>query len=174
MGGGRSNIASGAYSVVSGGLDAVASLHGEEAKSSGKFNIDGDAQTRKFILRNRSQGSSFVNLYLNGISSEIIIPENCSWFYSIKVIARNADDIETAAYEFKGAIERSNLVTIALGDLKTVLHEDNEQWDCDINIIDDEILRITTICDIDQNFVYWVAYAEIVQVIVPSTVPSYS
>jgi len=177
VGGGYDNTASGLYSTVNGGLEAVASLYGEEARSSGKFNIAGDAQTRKFILRNKSQGTNSVLLYLNGSSysqSQMIVPENASWFYSIRVIGRNADDVETAAYEFKGAIERSPLLTAILGDTKTIIHEDNSNWDCYIDTLNDETLSVYTICDSNQNDVYWVAYAEIVQVIIPSNVPSYS
>jgi len=174
VGGGRSNSASGSYSTVGGGKDAIASLYGEEARSSGKFNIAGDSQIRKFILRNKSQGAVFTSLYLDGTSSEIVIPNNSSWFYSIKVIAKNADDIETAAYEFKGAIEKTLLSTIILGDTKQVVHEDNANWDCNVSIINDQILRINTISDTNQDNVYWVAYVEIVQVIVPSVSPSYS
>lgn len=177
VGGGYDNTASGLYSTVNGGLEAVASLYGEEARSSGKFNIAGDAQTRKFILRNKSQGTNSVLLYLNGSSysqSQMIVPENASWFYSIRVIGRNADDVETAAYEFKGAIERSPLLTAILGDTKTIIHEDNPNWDCYIDTLNDETLSVYTICDSNQNDVYWVAYAEIVQVIIPSNVPSYS
>ena len=175
--GGRDNTASGKYATVVGGIDGVASLYGEEARSSGKFNTSGDAQIRNFILRNKTSNNHIVNLFLNGSTQEIVVPENSTWVYTIKIVGRNASDTESAGYKIEGVIESSPLGALLLSKSKTVLAEDNANWDVDVSIDEtgaSPIFRITTTVESDQNDVSWVAYVEVVQVIAEASIPSYS
>jgi hypothetical protein len=174
--GGRINNASGQYATVVGGIDGVASLYGEEARSSGKFNTSGDAQIRNFILRNKTSNNHIINLFLNGSSQEIVVPENSTWVYTIKIVGRSSSDTESAGYKIEGVMESSPLGTLLLSESKTVLAEDNANWDVDVSIDEtgaSPIFRITTTVESDQNDVSWVAYVEVVQVIVTASTPSY-
>lgn len=176
VGGGQNNTASGQYATVVGGKDGVASLWGEEARSSGKFNTNGDAQIRNFILRNKTSNNHIVNLFLSGSSQEIVVPENSTWVYTIKIVGRSASDTESAGYKIEGVMESSSLGTLLLSESKTVLAEDNANWDVDVSIDEtgaSPIFRITTTVESDQNDVYWVAYVEVVQVIATASTPSY-
>jgi hypothetical protein len=172
IGGGSSNVASGTNSSVTGGSDAFASLYGEDARASGKFNVAGDAQVRRLVMRGQTNNSSLVNLTLDGISQRLLIEPNTTWAYTIMVVARNVNTIDSAAYKFEGLLERSPLTTTKLGEVKTVLFEDSTPWDINTAVSSNELqLRATQSTFTGQ--VYWVANIEIVQVRVPSPSPSY-
>jgi len=157
---------------VSGGAEAIASLYGEEARSSGKFHSQGDAQARRFVLRNTTTTSLLQTLYLDGISQSITVPDNSTWHYTVKIVARNTTNVESAGYTIDGIVERNSLSTILLAENKNVLYTDNLAWDTDINIENGEF-HINVTGD-DESTIYWVAYVEVIQVVVPIDVPSYS
>lgn len=171
IGGGAGNVVGARMSTIIGGYYAKTGMYGESARASGKFVNVGDAQIRDVILRNDTSESNSVNLYLNGVNEEITIPANTSWYYDIDVVARNGDDVETNGYNFRGVIERSALATLILSNAnKTIVYEDNVNWDCNITVTgeNEEILSITGDVEAGQNQVYWVAHAKFVQVTIPS------
>jgi len=78
--------------------------------------------------------------------------------FKIMVTARDNTTGDCAAYLFKGIIKRdaSNNTTLVDSN-KTVLHEDDATWDCDVNADDtNEALRLTVTGDAD-NVVQWAA-----------------
>lgn len=167
--GGRFNTASGSYSTAF-GFKAAATLRGEVAASAGSFQSAGDAQSRRLILRNSTAASESVNLYLDGSSTEMVVPTGATWFYTIRVVARDLDQDESAGYKFEGLVENSSIGATLLGTIKTVI-EDNANWDADVSVDtvgSDEVLRISCSVESGQTGVFWVAEAEIVQV-VPSS-----
>jgi hypothetical protein len=166
LGGLDNYITTYASGVTIGGISGVASLHCEQTYSAGSFNTAGDAQTRKFILRGRDNTSSTVNLKLDGNTSGsqyLYVPPWTSWYFTIKVIGRRNGawgssstsnfESETAAYRFEGVIENrsnngfSNCVILPdANSIKTVIHEDDAGWDCNISIqqiSNDPYLNIT-------------------------------
>jgi len=127
-------------------------------------------------LRNKTSNNHIINLFLNGSSQEIVVPENSTWVYTIKIVGRSSSDTESAGYKIEGVMESSPLGTLLLSESKTVLAEDNANWDVDVSIDEtgaSPIFRITTTVESDQNDVSWVAYVEVVQVIVTASTPSY-
>ena len=82
--------------------------------SNGNFSTDGDAQTSLFILRGFSSDDSISELYLDGESSKLVLKNNTSCFFTVKLLAR-ASDGNTAAMVVDGAAKRgSNASTIRL------------------------------------------------------------
>jgi len=178
-----------------GGASGVASLYGEQAYSAGSFNNAGDAETRKFILRGRDNTSTTVNLKLDGNTSGIqylYVPPWTSWYFTIKVVGRRNGGwgsgstsnfpSETAVYKFEGGIEnRANdgfsncFILPDAASTKTVIHEDDAGWDCNISIeqfSNDPYLNIACSYNSASEDVYWVASVEVVQVSVPIQGPS--
>jgi len=177
IGGGAFNTASGTNSTVLGGINGVASLFGEDARSSGRFTADGDAQVRRFILRNiTSTTRTVASLFLDGVSSQLVIPPNTTWLYEIRVVGRSVQSINSSSFVFQGMIERSPLTTTLLGATRNTIANDwNPAFNPTLTVSSNGIVTITTTQDLLQaGEIYWVAYAEIVQVTVPGTVPSYS
>lgn len=178
IGGGAFNTASGTNSTVLGGINGVASLFGEDARSSGRFTADGDAQVRRFILRNRTSRSlTSVNLFLDGVSSQLVIPPNTTWLYEIRVVGRSVQSINSASFVLQGMIERSPLTTTLLGATRNTIATDyNTGFVPTVTVSSTGVVSINAVQDLftETGEIYWVAYAEIVQVTVPGTVPSYS
>jgi hypothetical protein len=176
--------------VTVGGISGVASLHCEQTYSAGSFNDAGDAETRKFILRGRDNTSTTVNLKLDGNmsgSQYLYVPPWTSWYFTIKVVGRRNGGwgsgstsnfpSETAVYKFEGGIEnRANdgfsncFILPDAASTKTVIHEDDAGWDCNISIeqlSNDPYLNIACSYNSASEDVYWVASVEVVQVSVP-------
>lgn len=76
--GGSANIASGNYSVAS-GLESSAVLYGAKAHASGKFSVAGDAQNLTLVARRDITGTAASNLYLDGSSAFLAIPNDTCW-----------------------------------------------------------------------------------------------
>jgi hypothetical protein len=171
VGGGEGNTASGDYSIAM-GLEAVATVYGEEARSSGQFNTPGDAQTRRFILRRIiTDVDSLLSVRGNATTDEIVISSESTWLYTIKVVGRHSADQMSFGFKLEGVIERTPLDTFLLGNTKTVIYRDNVNIDC--NFRGDAFPGLQIELSNATNY-YVVADVEIVQVSVPSTIPSYS
>lgn len=191
--GGLANTISDNYSVL-GGVSGVASLFGEQAYSAGTFHVAGDAETRRLILRGRDTTSSPIHLKLDGNmsgSKYLYVPSWTSWYFTIKVVARrnigwsNSSTSnftgETAIYKFEGAVENKSNDGVSCSILpdptgtKTVVHEDDAGWDCNISILyngSDPYLDIECSYDHTTEDVYWVASVDLVQVRVPIKGPT--
>lgn len=82
--------------------------------SNGSFSSPGDAQTSLFILRGVSQSNTLTELYLDGNNSKLILQNNTSYFFNVKLLGRDASGY-TAAMVVDGAAKRgSNASTVKL------------------------------------------------------------
>jgi hypothetical protein len=73
--------------------------------SNGFFNSPGDAQTSLFILRATSASDAPTELYLDGASSKLILQNNTSYFYNVKLLGRDGLG-KTVAMVVDGAAKR--------------------------------------------------------------------
>lgn len=100
-----------------------------------------------------------ITMYVDGIATERFnIRAQCALTFKIMVTARDNTSGDCAAYLFDGLIKRdgSNNTTLCASN-KTILHEDDDTWDCDIAADDtNEALQITITGDVDNN-VKWAA-----------------
>ena len=96
--GGSGNIASGALSTVSGGGGALAINYGEDAYGSGTFATPGDAQLSNFIMRTLTTNAIQTELFLDGSSQRIILPDNTHMGCQIDIIARQSGGTASAFF----------------------------------------------------------------------------
>lgn len=191
VGGGGHNLSSGVASTITGGMEGVSHQHGEEARSSGKFVDNGDAQIRKLLMRGKTTiANNTVLLTLDGAletvpSNNSVLSHNrydpndstkqYTWLYNIKVIARNLSSAapESAAYKFEGILESSSSAgVILLGNTKTVIYEDNADFDCNIyeyntasgSINDGLYIEVSNSVYTQDEDIYWLAYVEILEI----------
>lgn len=163
-------------------------LHKELAHSAGNLNQAGDAQHRSFILRGHSTYNNPVFLSLNGNNDPqyLTIPNNASWNFSIKIIARKTyfDIVKTAAFNFVGALENSVNGCSLLHNTKTVLYNNGVNWESSLAVnSSNNQYKLDIICSNDNSDcsgeyscsgsyaccddgVYWVATVDIAQIIV--------
>lgn len=163
--GGRQNTASGETSTAI-GRDVLADQIGELAHSAGKFAAQGDAQVRRFVGRNTGTSATVVSLFLNGSSTRPRIPEDSTWFVTVKIAARRTDaDGESAAYRLEACMDRNSGDTAALvGSVaKTVVGEDTAAWDVAMAVNSSGTVNITCTGEAAKT-IQWVALVEAVQV----------
>ena len=82
--------------------------------SNGNFATDGDAQTSLFLVRGYSTGTDQTELYLDGVSTKLILKNNTSYFFTVRLLGR-ASDGNTVAMTVDGAAKRgANASTVRL------------------------------------------------------------
>ena len=159
IGGGAKNTASGFSSTVCGGSYAQAGLYGQNSYASGGFsNTVGSAQTSLFVVRNETTDANATYLYLNGARINMTIPARTSWAFRALVVGRNADGTaNSAAFEIKGLIDRSGLITSSTTTISAP-----SGWDA-VCEFDDSALKIK-VMGADGTTIRWVGRVEVAEV----------
>jgi hypothetical protein len=101
---GSASIASGQASTASGEWSHARVL-GCEAHASGAFALAGDAQAGRYVLMHDTTGAGSATL-LAAASAALVLPDNASFAFSGRVIAREPATGDTKSWKFEGAIKR--------------------------------------------------------------------
>ena len=118
--GGSGNTASGSYSTVLGGYQAVSrGIYGAEVRASGQFSAQGDAQRGRYIARRSTTTATPATIGTDGSAggstNQIVLPNNSAYTFTGRVVARENATGDCAAWEFKGLIRRgANAAATAL------------------------------------------------------------
>ncbi len=176
--GGQNNVASGGFATVLGGLSNVASgslalasgyhanaeRFGQSSHASGKFSTTGDAQTSDLIARKSTTDATPTELLLDGLSERLEIPVNTSWFFTIKVIARQTnDDFSVNAYHIEGTVSR-DAGNVAIDYQATITsNEEDAAWDFVVSAdAGNQSLKLLATGAVANN-INWVAGIELVE-----------
>lgn len=134
IGSGASASASTAFAVGDGTDSRIA---GGSAFASGKFATAGDAQTGVYTLRNSTSNATVTELFLNGSSTRLTLPNNSAFVFDVYVVGHRTDATGgNAGYRFSGLMKRdaSAATTALVGSVsKTVLAETNVAWDANVS-----------------------------------------
>jgi hypothetical protein len=168
VGGGTDNTANAQHTTVPGGRNAVASHFGEMAYASGSFAANGDAQTSQYVLRNTSQGSNLVELFLNETNVRLTIAENRTVAFDILVVGRR-DVGPAAAYQIRGLIKNLAGTMHFVGTPTVdVLGEDYSTMDAQVDYVDGTydalIIRAGDTGTTFTGSIRWVAHVRTVEV----------
>jgi hypothetical protein len=152
--------ATGAYSLAT-GTYSVASFHGQQSRSSGRFTTNGDAQISTFIARRQTTNATPTELFLNGSSARLTVPEGSTYGFTIKVTARQTnDDFSVARYVFDGIATRNAGGNVSVQVTKTYEHEDDTDWNCAVDALTAaQAIRLLVTGKADNN-INWVARIE--------------
>jgi len=166
---GHNNNQSGDYGLQSGLYADDLGLFGARTHSAGRFSTNGDAQTISLIARGETTNATPTQLFLDGASAVAALPDNCTWLFTARIVARRTDDDdESASYTLTGCIDRNigDATTALVGTVtKTVIAEDSAAWDvaATANVADGS-LELTVTGETDK-VIRWVASIDIVQVL---------
>lgn len=131
---GNNSLASATNSIAIGdGTDAR--RYGQRAFGGGEFTSAGDAQTGMYTLRNITTNNTVTELFLDGSSQRLILPNNSMFAFVIYVAARRTDTTGGyASYKFEGGIKKdtTNGTTLFQGTSKTLIGETDGVWDANI------------------------------------------
>lgn len=140
-GGGYNVIDAGAaYAAIPGGRQARAINYGQFAFASGNFTAAGDAQTSLHILRGVGSFSQ-TELYLDGASERIKVPNNTTLWVEATVVLRASDGI-SGAYRIEGLVKNVNGTLSVLGGAMetglfgTSIFSERPEWFVELNVDD--------------------------------------
>lgn len=153
------------------GDGSVSRTHGALTYATGVFSHPGDAQLGTYVARGITTGNAYEEIFLDGVSKRLLVPQNTSMSYTINFIARRTDSFsnEGAVYEIRGGIDRSTTLisTRLIGTpSKIVISEDNPSWDSMVSA--DTIngaLQIKVKGEYGKT-IRWVAHIQTVEVMV--------
>lgn len=127
----------------------------------------GDARyALKAELYNTTTNAWSYELFLDGDSERLTIPDNTTLYFEVRVAARRTDvHGESAAYHFRGCIDRNDGTVALVGPVaKTVVAEDSAKWDVDITANNvNKTLRIAVTGEAGKT-ILWKAFVETVEV----------
>ena len=113
--GGQSNTVSSQYGSIHGGLYAITrGVYGMEARASGRFSTQGDAQRERLISRNTTTNASSTPLLSDGSSvgatTQVVLPTNSAFAFRALIVARANATGDAAAWEIRGLIKKGSSV----------------------------------------------------------------
>lgn len=168
--GGAQNLAIGKYSTIVGGLKARTSNYGQVANASGAFGSRGGAQRSEYILRIQTDDIAITQMYLDGISERMVMPQLTAWaFKGLVVGIRTVGGQDTASWEIEGLIRKDLLPAdvVLVGTTITAIEADAGAAGWSGPVIDADTtngsLRIGVVGDNGAN-INWVGIIEIVEV----------
>jgi len=164
-GGNGASVVTGAVAI---GPGAVAVNEGQFTRASGIFSTVGDAQISSFISRNETTTNVQTELFLDGASGRLVIPDQTTWTFDIIISARRTDvDDESAGYKLEGVIDRNTGVatTALVGTLlKTVIGEDTAAWDVTAEADAANGALVIKVTGENAKTIRWVAKTSVVEV----------
>ena len=114
------------------GSGTNSSIYGGMAFANGEFATPGDAQFGTYILRNITIDSTSTDLYLDGASQYLVVPNNSVWTFDILIAARRTDATGGGAgYRFEGVVRKDTTaasITFVGAPSETILGETNSAW----------------------------------------------
>lgn len=163
---GRDNLAS-ALGATASGRDAAARYTYGRTIAATYFAAQGDAQTSDLLMRKQTTDATPAEMLVAG-TARLSLPNDSTFAFRIMLVARRTDaNDESAAYEFKGCIDRNaNAASTALvGSVtKTVLAEDTAAWDADVTADTTNGALKLTVTGEAAKTINWVARVELVEV----------
>lgn len=157
----------GVHSLAS-GLGASAVHYGSFTRASGVFAQAGDAQVIFATLRNTTSDGSWTELFLDGVSQRLVIPNLSAWSGTVTIVARRSDALtEAAAYIRAFGIKRDATAgtTRIVGAVGSLLNaEDTAAWGVNVGAdTTNGSLQLTVLGEAAKS-IKWVAFVQLVQV----------
>ena len=121
---GPAHVVNGANAMATGN-GAATSVYGTNVHANGYFVNPGEAQSGKYVLRGITSNSTVTEVFLNGSSARIVLPNNSAVNYSAQIVARRTDQTGAeGAWRIEGLISRdatASTTTLVGTRAKTVL-----------------------------------------------------
>jgi len=165
IGGGANNTANTNYATIPGGYQASATKYGQLAYASGRFSVQGDAQTAVYVLRNDTvYVDTTTELFLDGVSQRLTLNPDQTIVFDILIAARSTTNT-SAGYSVRGVIRNSNGNTQIVGSPVVVeMGEENAAWGVSVTADNDNDALAIWVTGTDTYNIHWVATVRTVEV----------
>ena len=140
----------------------------KEHINSGSFSTAEDAESFNAVLRNSTSDGSQTELFINGSSTRLTLPNDTTWGFEVRVAARRTDsDGESAYFIFTGCIDRNTDAssTSLVGTVNSnIVARDSSAWAVAVdNDNTNGSLRVRVTGEAAKT-IYWVGYVRIINV----------
>jgi hypothetical protein len=149
------------------GAGTSANVNNIFAYANGNFTTAGDAQDIKVVLRNSTTNATTTELFIDGSSQRLVLPNNSAWTFTIRVVGRRTDATGGwAMYTFTGGITRdaNAASTVLRNSSRVIVNESTGALNCTITGDTTNGSLNINVTGIAAQTYRWVASAEIIQV----------
>ena len=84
----------------------------------GNFSTAGDAQSMTYVLRGTSNGDFFSEIFLDGSSTKMVLPDDTTWAFDALIVARLGTTQASAAYNVFGCIDNESGTVAMVGSVQ--------------------------------------------------------
>lgn len=165
--GGTGNQVTANAATIPGGSSAIADKIGQIAHATGAFLVLGDAQASSIVMRRASTDVTPVALYTDGASGQCTIPNNASWMFQIKLVARKDNGL-TSIYKAEGLITNvAGVVTMPAAATVTEIYDGIGLPATPVAVTaDDPNNALSIVCTgVAATNIHWVAEVQTVETI---------
>ena len=156
-----------ATNAIAIGEGTAASTANYFASANGRFATAGDAQTLRVMSRNTTTTTTTTELFVDGSSQRLTIPNNSAWTFTMRVVGRRTDATGGwAMFTFYGAVVRdaTAATTTIPSSSRTIVDRTSGSLNCTVSAdTTNGSLNINVTGLAAQTF-RWVATTEITQV----------
>jgi hypothetical protein len=149
------------------GAGTSANVNNELVIGNGNFATAGDAQSIVIMSRNSTTTAAATELFVDGSTQRLVLPNNSAWTFFIKVVGRRTGTTGTwAMYTFTGGITRDGTAatTVLRASTRTIIDESAGALNCTIAADTTNGSLNITVTGIAGQTIRWVATSEITQV----------
>ncbi len=150
------------------GNNGYVSQSGQTVLSQGYFNSTGDAQFSQYLLRTTTSNSSWTPLKNNNTNA-ILLTNNRTYSFTNNIVARSSTTSSNAAYKLEGLlIHDASGVQILGTPIKTIIGEDNTDWDARVSISGDGVggtnYFLTEVSGSNSSTINWLAKVDLLEI----------
>ena len=130
---GKYNIANGSNSFAHGLYSSTFGISGRNAFASGQESTTGDAQTSKFVLRERTTGNTATTLTTDsaaaGTTNQVILSNQSAYRFKGSIVGKQSGSTNAAVWDIDGFIVRgANAAATTLNVSNVTLVENTPAW----------------------------------------------
>jgi hypothetical protein len=164
IGSGASSTAANAIAIGAGSSANAASII---ATANGSFATAGDAQQVRVVLRNSTTTATATQLFIDGATQRLALPNNSAWTFNIQLVGRRTDATGGyAMYTFNGAIVRdaNAASTVLPASSRTTVFKSDAAWNATVAADTTNGSLNITVTGQAAKTIRWVATVELTQV----------
>lgn len=152
------------------GLQSLSRTQGGVVQASGRFSINGDAQTGRYMLRTNTISASPTEMFVDGTggSVRLELPDDSTWTFKVTITAHRTDTGDGhAGFTSSGVIYRQAgaATTTIQGSIQdNILARSNDQWEVDVSADSTNGALKVTVTGEAGKTIRWVALVETVEI----------
>ena len=128
--------------------------------------IDDSIKVIDYIATRLTTATGQHELFLNGTSTRLVVPEDATWFFKINVVGRQlSNGVRSAGYSFEGVIQNDDDAVSIVGQTTTCEVEGVSTWTCVVSADDTNNSLKISVANSAAERTHWVADIHIVQTI---------